>query len=858
MAIRYDDWVKRPNEELEYNPEQILELKKCIEDPFYFLKYVKIVSLDRGEVPFEPYDYQLDLLKKFQKHRFNIALCSRQSGKALSIKTPILLSNGKFVDLEHIKVGDIIIGKNGLPTKVIFSTDIMYNHNCYEITFDNNEKIIADEDHLWKVNSSNFCKRNGKEIIKNIEKVLTTKEIFKKKKQFDNYKKKSNIYIDINDEIYMEKKNLLVDPYILGLWLGDGNKRDGRITLHIDDYYDISELVKSKNFKVSEFRPDKRKITTGNFNIYNLLPLLKKINVYKNKHIPFDYLNSSIDQRLDLLRGLMDSDGSCDKKGSCEFYQKDKNFINDFRYLLSTLGIKSRIREKKINGTIYYTVSFTTTKYIVFNLERKRLRQFFCKDHPKNKRLYIKSIKKVDSVPVKCIQVDNKDKLFVCGKSLIPTHNTTIVSIYALWFAIFHSDKTIGIVSNKESSAKMILARVKRMYESLPVWLKPGVTEYAKTATTFDNNSRLIIAATSPDAMRGEAVNLLICDEFAFVDGHKAEEFWSANYPTISSSKQSKIIVISTPNGMFNIFHRLYTQAERKKNSFIHTKISWESVPGRDKEWALEQLKNLGEQQFAQEFAVEFLGSTNTLINTVTLDTLLSGIKQPKIVDLNGKLKIYEKPKEGAQYVIGVDPAKGTGENNSVMQVLRVDSLSPVRMKQVAVFKDNNTDVYNFSEILNRLSKYYNNSLLMVENNGEGSAVIERIWWEYENEGLVNTGAKTINLGIRASRTTKPKAILLMKKLIEDGSVALYDSDTIEELASFIEENGKFFGKDKPDDCVSALYWAIYVLNMNVFDESFTFVEKKEEDDCWGILSDIEDTVENWDWSWLDKGSLID
>jgi len=516
MAIRYDDWVKRPNEELEYNPEQILELKKCIEDPFYFLKYVKIVSLDRGEVLFEPYKYQLDLLEKFRKHRFNIALCSRQSGK------------------------------------------------------------------------------------------------------------------------------------------------------------------------------------------------------------------------------------------------------------------------------------------------------------------------------------------------------TTIVSIYALWFAIFHSDKTIGIVSNKESSAKMILARVKRMYESLPVWLKPGVTEYAKTATTFDNNSRMIIAATSPDAMRGEAVNLLVCDEFAFVDGHKAEEFWSANYPTISSSKQSKIIVISTPNGMFNIFHRLYTQAERNKNSFIHTKISWESVPGRDKEWALEQLKNLGEQQFAQEFAVEFLGSTNTVINTVTLDTLLSSIKQPKIVDLNDKLKIYEKPKEGAQYVIGVDPAKGTGENNSVMQVLRIDSLSPVRMKQVCTFRDNNTDVYNFSEILNRLSKYYNNSLLMVENNGEGSAVIERIWWEYENEGLVNTGAKSINLGIRASRTTKPKAILLMKKLIEDGSVVLYDSDTIEELASFIEENGKFFGKDKPDDCVSALYWAIYVLNMNVFDETFTFVEKVEKDDCWGILSDIEDSVDSWDWSWLDSSSLTD
>jgi len=147
---------------------------------------------------------------------------------------------------------------------------------------------------------------------------------------------------------------------------------------------------------------------------------------------------------------------------------------------------------------------------------------------------------------------------------------------------------------------------------------------------------------------------------------------------------------------------------------------------------------------------------------------------------------------------------------------------------------------------------------MMVENNGEGSAVVERIWWEYENERLVNTGSKSINLGIRASRTTKPKAVLLMKKLIEDGSILLYDSDTVEELASFIEEKGKFFGKDKPDDCVSALYWAIYVINMNIFDESFTFIEKDYEEDCWGILSDIEETVDNWDFSWLDKSNLRD
>ncbi|GAG24113.1 unnamed protein product, partial [marine sediment metagenome] len=148
---------------------------------------------------------------------------------------------------------------------------------------------------------------------------------------------------------------------------------------------------------------------------------------------------------------------------------------------------------------------------------------------------------------------------------------TTVVGVYALWYAMFNRDKVIGIVSNKESSSKMILARIKRMWESLPSWLKPGVTKYAETFVSFDNGTRIIISATSPDAFRGESINILICDEFAFVPSRQAEDFWSANYPTISASKKAKIIVISTPNGMFNIFHRIYSQAENKLNTFVPT-----------------------------------------------------------------------------------------------------------------------------------------------------------------------------------------------------------------------------------------------------------------------------------------------
>jgi hypothetical protein len=430
---------------------------------------------------------------------------------------------------------------------------------------------------------------------------------------------------------------------------------------------------------------------------------------------------------------------------------------------------------------------------------------------------------------------------------------TTVVAVYALWYSIFNPDKVIGIVSNKESSAKMILARIRRMYECLPVWLKPGVKDYSKTYVTFDNNSQIKISATSEDAFRGESMNLLICDEFAFVAQNQAEEFWASNYPTISASKEAKIVIISTPNGMFNIFHRLYSQAERGENTFAHTKVSWDEVPGRDKKWADEQLKNLGKQKFRQEFAVEFLGSTNTVIDPDVLENIVSQWEDPIHIDLRGKLRIFEKPLEREIYVMGVDVAKGTGENSSTIQILKILGLKPIKMEQVAVYESNMIDVYQFTEVVNRLSFYYKNAFIMCENNSEGAAIVSRLWWEHENPNLVNSGSKNVDLGIRAKRTTKPKAVLLMKKLVEDHAIKLIDKETLNQLTTFIEiSDNKFSGKDMPDDLVSALYWACYVFEMNVFSEGYELKrygeDEGEDTDIWGILGDIEEDVENWNW----------
>jgi len=853
MAIRYSEYVKRPREEFEYSTEHFSELMDCSNNIWYFLKYVKVIHPDKGIVEFKPYSYQNMILELLTNNRYIIGLLSRQSGKALSLDTPIPMFDGTWKKMGDIKVNDLLVGRDGKGTKVTFITDIMNNHNCYEIEFDNGEKIIADEEHLWCVGSSYHKKMINGKTQTHLEKILTTKEIVD-----DISKNKAKtFYINYHNAIEYSEKNLLIDPYVLGVWLGDGDKRNGRITTHIDDYNEISDNIIEK-YNISEYRPDKRRETTGYFTIYNLITDLKKINNCNNKHIPNDYLYSSINQRLELLRGLMDTDGYCDIGGSCEFYQKNELFIDNVRELLSGLGIKSRKRDKIVKGEKYFILSFTTCEYDVFKLKRKLDRQKKCLNHPKNKRIYIKNIIKIDSVSVKCIKVDNDESLFLCGKTMIPTHNTSVISVYALWYAIFNSNKEVGIVSNKQTSAIDILSRIKKMYEELPVWLKPGVVEYSKTFVSFDNGSKIMVSATSADAFRGRTLNLLVMDEFAFVPKAVAEEFWSANYPTISASQESKIIIISTPNGTYNLFHTIYSQAERNENEFKFIKSTWRDVPGRDEEWAKNQISNLGLQRFNQEYDVQFLGSSNTVIDPNILEILYTKTENPLMYDLNDRLAVYEKPELGSVYVIGVDSAKGTGENNSAIQILKLLSLVPIKYKQVAVFEDDYTDVYSFSEIINRLSIYYNNAHIMCENNAEGSAVVNRLWWEYENVSLVNTGSRVVDLGIRASRTTKPKAVLLMKKLIEDDCIEIVDKRTIMCLSSFIEDKGKFYGLNLPDDVISALYWATYFTEMDVLEETGVLksVMDRErdrndgvsEDEVWGIIADIEQTVEDWNW----------
>jgi len=551
----YTEQVKRPGEEHEYTIEQIKELKKCKDDIFYFLTYIKIVHPDKGRIVFEPYGYQKKLFKLLVEERFVACLMARQMGKDLDINTPIPTIDG-WKTVKDLNTGDVIFDGNGNQTQIINKSPVYNDRKCYEIEFDNGEKIISSYTHLWNIKHPYWRDRKtGERFYKTLE----TEDIYD---LYNKYKNKS-FYIDLPDSLDLPNVDLPIDPYILGVWLGDGCSYNGEICGSHNDLLDILSNIPDDKFKI-RFKKNACYKTINGLN-----KLCNENNLRKNKHIPSIYLRSSTHQRLELLRGLMDTDGSCEISGRCEFYQKEGVLVNQIMELITSLGIKCRKRYKIINNIKYYTISFCTSKYSVFKLKRKKERQNNLKDHPKNYRLYIKNIKEVESRPTQCITVDNKDHLFLCGKQMIPTHNSLSVGAYALWYSLFNADKVVGIVSNKESSAIDFLSRIKIMYEELPDWLKCGVVEYNKKTIIFENGTIIVAGATSKNAFRGKTANIIISDELAFVEGDKAEDFYMSNYPTISVSKYGKFIAISTPNGIGGLFYELYTGAEKKRNEFV-------------------------------------------------------------------------------------------------------------------------------------------------------------------------------------------------------------------------------------------------------------------------------------------------
>ena len=413
----------------------------------------------------------------------------------------------------------------------------------------------------------------------------------------------------------------------------------------------------------------------------------------------------------------------------------------------------------------------------------------------------------------------HENRFNICKMPRQTGKSTTCVA-YLLHYIVFNDSVNVGILANKAATARELLGRLQTAYENLPKWMQQGILSWNKGSMELENGSKILAASTSASAVRGMSFNIIFLDEFAFVPNHIAEAFFSSVYPTITSGKSTKVIMVSTPCGM-NHFYRYWHDAQRGKNEYIATEVHWSEVPGRDDAWKEQTIKNTSEQQFKVEFECEFLGSVDTLISVTKLRNLV--FEDPIVNNYKGML-VYEHPIKGNDYIITVDTARGIDHDSSAFIVFDITTYP---YKTVARFKNAEIKPMLFPNIIHDTARAYNEAYVLVEINdiGEQVASIMQYDLEYENMlmcamrgrngqqvGSGFSGSKT-QMGVRMTQAVKKLGCSNLKTLMEDDKIVTNDYDIIAELTTFVQKKQSWEAEDGCHDdlamCLVIFAWLV-------------------------------------------------
>ena len=390
---------------------------------------------------------------------------------------------------------------------------------------------------------------------------------------------------------------------------------------------------------------------------------------------------------------------------------------------------------------------------------------------------------------------------------------STVMVSYLLHYALFNPSVNIAILANKAATARDLLSRLQLAYEHLPHWLQQGVMSWNKGSLELENGSKILASSTSASAVRGGSYNIIFLDEFAYVPSNVAEQFFSSVYPTISSGQSTKVMIVSTPHGM-NMFYKIWTDAEEKRNSYIPIEVHWSEVPGRDEKWKKETIANTSEQQFNTEFECEFLGSIDTLISPSKLRVL--AYKKP--IQSNAGVDVFEHPIPEHTYILTADVARGTSNDYSAFIVFDVTSV-PYRI--VAKFRDNEIKPLLFPQRIHQIAKAYNQSFVLIEVNDIGEQVANAMHYDMEYDNMIMASMRgragqilgggfsggRAQLGVRTTKAVKSIGCSNLKQLVEDNKIIIEDFDTINELSTFIVKGSSFEADDGcNDDMVACLF----------------------------------------------------
>lgn len=409
---------------------------------------------------------------------------------------------------------------------------------------------------------------------------------------------------------------------------------------------------------------------------------------------------------------------------------------------------------------------------------------------------------------------------------------TTSICAYILWFTLFNKDKTVALLAQKGETAREILTRIRYAYMHLPGWLQHGQEVWNKGSLELENGSRVIAAATSSDNIRGYSINLLFIDEAAHIDNW--DEFFASVFPTISSGKSTKICLVSTPLGL-NHFYKIWRETgvqpdgsispSDRRNEYNPIKVTWDQVPGRDEEWYKTTLQGMNNdiEKFNQEYNVEFMGSSGTLIAGRVLKTLVH--KTP--ITTHEGLNVYMPATPGRQYVLVADSSQGKGLDYSAFHIIDVTEMP---YQQVCTFRSNLIPPVEYAEVVRRMATMYNKAAVLGEINeaGLGNQMLDCLF-EMEYDNILHTenrgrAGKQVSLGGKADRgcrMTQPvklQGCSILKLLVEQYQLIINDFHTIEEMARFSKKGNTYQAEPGcHDDLMMALVLFAWLTDQNFF-----------------------------------------
>jgi hypothetical protein len=399
---------------------------------------------------------------------------------------------------------------------------------------------------------------------------------------------------------------------------------------------------------------------------------------------------------------------------------------------------------------------------------------------------------------------------------------STLTAAYSLWLMTFHTDKNILIISITQETAKEIVTKVRFANDNLPTWLKVPCVEDNRLSLRLKNGSQIKAVSSAGTAGRSAALSLLIIDEAAFIDG--IEEIWLSAQYTLSTG--GRAILLSTPNGVGNFFHKTWVAAEAGENGFNTIRLPWHLHPERDQAWRDKQTELSGVKGAAQECDCDFSTSGNQVVSVDTLEFYKQTyIKDP--VEKRGAsqdLWIWDRPDNSKNYIVSADCARGDGADYSAFHVFDVDTLT-----QVAEYKGQLT-TKDYGNLLVAIATEYNSALLVVENNNIGWGTLQQIIdRDYQNTfystpdlnvvdvehnytNKLNAQDKKLVPGFTTTNKNRPLMVSNMESCFRDKSVTIRSIRSYEELNVFIWNGPKAEAmRGYNDDLVMALSIGLWV-----------------------------------------------